>query len=106
VISIAKTAGSCAGWTTTVFGRSWHPVPALRKTICSEVAPWPNGQTRRLTPKRKAFESMAQERSPLRLNGGLAILALVFSVTIWVAVVQDQNPERLDLFNDPIPVTW
>ncbi len=87
---LRKILASCAG---------------LRKTICSEVAPCLT-PTRRLTPKRKAFESMAQERSPLRLNGGLAILALVFSVTIWVAVVQDQNPERLDLFNDPIPVTW
>lgn len=40
----------------------------------------------------------------MRINFGLAALALLLSLTLWVVVVNDQNPERVDTPDMAIPV--
>lgn len=40
----------------------------------------------------------------MRLNLGLAVLALLLSMALWVLVVNDQNPERIDTPDIAIPV--
>lgn len=40
----------------------------------------------------------------MKINLGLAILALLTSITLWVLVVNDQNPERTDTPDIAIPV--
>ncbi len=40
----------------------------------------------------------------MRINFGLAVLALLLSTTLWVLVVNDQNPERIDTPDIAIPV--
>lgn len=40
----------------------------------------------------------------MRINFGLAALALLLSVSLWVLVVNDQNPERTDTPDMAIPV--
>ncbi|HEX9017354.1 MAG TPA: CdaR family protein [Chloroflexota bacterium] len=40
----------------------------------------------------------------MRINLGLALLALLISITLWVLVVNDQNPERTDTPDIAIPV--
>lgn len=40
----------------------------------------------------------------MRINLGLALLALLTSITLWVLVVNDQNPERIDTPDIAIPV--
>lgn len=40
----------------------------------------------------------------MRINFGLAALALLLSTTLWVLVVNDQNPERVDTPDIAIPV--
>lgn len=40
----------------------------------------------------------------MRINYGLAVLALLLSTTLWMLVVNDQNPERVDTPDIAIPV--
>ncbi len=40
----------------------------------------------------------------MRINYGLAALALLLSTTLWVLVVNDQNPERVDIPDIQIPI--
>lgn len=40
----------------------------------------------------------------MRINFGLAILALAVSLVLWILVVNDQNPERIDTLDVPIPI--
>ena len=40
----------------------------------------------------------------MRVNYGLAALALLLSTTLWILVVNDQNPERVDIAEPAIPV--
>ena len=40
----------------------------------------------------------------MRINFGLAALALMISLALWVLVVNDQNPERVDIPDFTVPV--
>ncbi|MHB1160053.1 MAG: CdaR family protein [Chloroflexota bacterium] len=40
----------------------------------------------------------------MRINSGLAALALLVSISLWVLVINDQNPERTDTTDFSIPV--
>lgn len=40
----------------------------------------------------------------MRINLGLSLLALLISITLWVLVVNDQNPERIDTPDIAIPL--
>lgn len=40
----------------------------------------------------------------MRVNVGLAALSLVVSLVLWVLVLNDQNPERIDTPDIPVPV--
>lgn len=51
-----------------------------------------------------AISLLLDSLNSLRRNKGLALLALTLSLLIWLGVNIEQNPQRTDLFPEPVPV--